>query len=116
MISRMESGAKRDEIFLEYGGQRKFPLLFSRCVYGQPESCSRLENHREGNMSRLHLKHAAFGGRLLQVCIKHKQARVTCDTRVTCDARVWHVTRCRRCTACRSKRRSGGAKVAATPR
>ena len=110
MISLMEQGANRDSVTLEYGGSRKFPLLFSRCVYGQPESCSRLENHREGNMSRLHLQHAALGGRLLQVCIKHKQARVTCD------ARVWHVTRCRRCTACRSKRCSRGAKVAATPR
>jgi hypothetical protein len=108
MISRMELAAN-DSIILEYGGQRKFPLLFSRCVYGQPESCSRLENHREGNMSRLHLQHAAFGGRLLQVYIVHKQARVTCDT---C---VCHVTRCRRCSACPSKRCLRGARGVVTP-
>jgi hypothetical protein len=31
-------------------------------------------------MSRLHLQHAEFGGRLLLVYIMQKQARVTCDT------------------------------------
>ncbi len=81
MISLMEQGANRDSITLQYGGARKlFPLLFSRCVYGRPESCSRLENHRQGEMSRLHLQHAAFGGRLLQVYSMHKQARVTPDS------------------------------------
>ena len=77
MISLM---GNRDSTTLEYGVERKFPLLFSRCVFGKPESCSRLENHREGKMSRLHLQHAEFGGRLLQVYIVHKQARVTSDT------------------------------------
>ena len=79
MMSLMESAANRDSITLEYGGERKFPLLLSRCVYGKPESCSRLENHRQGEMSRMHVQHAAFGGRLLQVYSAHKQARATCD-------------------------------------
>jgi hypothetical protein len=43
MISLM---GNRDSTTLEYGVERKFPLLFSRCVFGKPESCSRLENHR----------------------------------------------------------------------
>ena len=80
MISLMEQGANRDSVTLEYGGSRKFPLLFSRCVYGKTETLSRLENHRQGDMSRLHLQHAAFGGRLLQVYSVHKQARASRDS------------------------------------
>jgi hypothetical protein len=77
MISLMESGANRDSITLEYGGERKFPLLLSRCVYGRPESCSRLKNHRQGEMSRMHVQHAAFGGRLLQVFSMSEQEMFT---------------------------------------
>lgn len=56
----------RDGIMLELRGD-KHPLLFRHCVYGERESCTKKVMPIEGQMYRLHLQHAAFSGRLLQV-------------------------------------------------
>ena len=68
MISLMDKGhkmgANRDEVMIE---ETKFPLLFRHCQYGRHESDTKSARGIEGHMSRLHLQHAAFNGRLLQV-------------------------------------------------
>jgi hypothetical protein len=71
MISLMDKGRKMgancDEVMLSDSHEKKFSLLFRHCRYGLLESTSKSVPGTQGRMSRLHLQHAAFNGRLLQV-------------------------------------------------